>query len=732
MLEVDVRLTCKALGEHVQLLAATGAEGMNELSAWAVEVLTGTNEAQLDDVLGGPATISILDLGEEHARHIGLIVTDISHEGEGQDGHRYTLSLAPSEWLLTRRSGYRIFQQKTTQEIVSEILQDAGRPATSVVWRLAGSYGIRLHCTQYAETEWDFIERLLAEEGISYWFDADGEAPTLVLGDATTSHDGIASPTILPFDDGGGLTRSRAFHELELEEEVVVDSVHIREYDVRRPDVYIEGKAGSGGHQHFEYPAGVLDGKAAVARAKVRLEQLQRWKMRATARSHCTRVQPGRVLTVQGASDEAMNREFVAVRVAHRYGGAAANSGDVSAYVNTVQMAPTAGVAHRPGLPRRPVKIESIEPAITTGAAGEEIHVDDLGSVKIRFPWDRSGIHDDTSSAWIRCIQMGMGGAMLLPRVGWEVPVAYIDGNPDKPIVLGRVYNAQGIVPYGLPGASATTTLQSATSPGGGSTNEIRMGDKAGSMEMFVHASRDQSVGVGGTAKTTVGANETHDVGLSYGVEVTGSQTHSVGASQKVNVGADYATKISGARVELVGGLETNKVTANRNCVAEGAYSELVGAIYGLECNQSNTDVKGAYAQVVGASSAQAAGLGTGESVAGARSLTIAGMRNIVAAKAFGDSVTGTKAITAGASTVKAGGAVTTTSKAGSGTISVGGSANLTAGKPVVIRSADVTLDVSGSLTAGALALTGGTLKISKGTAKLDGTIKRQGGSEIE
>lgn len=731
MLPIDVRLTCEAAGEGLHLLAVEGTEGMNELSAWSVELLATAGEIALEDVLGAPATLSIVDEGEGFVRDIGLIVTEARHEGEERDGHRYTLALAPAEWLLTQRAGYRIFLKKTSQEIVTEVLADAGRSGPSVVWRLSGSYGLRLHCTQYAETEWELVERLLAEEGISYWFDVAGDTPTLVLGDAATSHDGIAPPTVLPFDDGGGLTRSRSFHSLEVIEEVAVDAVHVREYDVRHPDVYIEGKAGDAGNQYFEYPACVLDSKAAEARAKVRLEQLQRWKIHAVGETHCARLQPGRVLTIAGGADPTMNRELIVVRVTHRYTAGTRNVGATSPYVATAKMVPTERGAHRPDVPR-PVKIESIEPAMTTGPGGEEIHVDDHGSVKIRFPWDRSGIADDTSSDWIRVMQMGMGGAMLLPRVGWEVPVAYVDGNPDKPIVLGRVYNAEGVVPYGLPAASATTTFQSATSPGGGSTNEIRMGDSAGGMEMFIHASRDQTVNVGGSATTTVGVDETHDVGLSYGIEIKGSQTHAVGASQTVNVGQDYTIKVDGGRVEAVGGLELNKVTANRTVVANGPYGELVGALYGLQCNQANTDVKGAYAQLVGASSAQAAGLGTGESVAGARGITIGGLRNIVAAKSYGDATTGAKVITAGACTVKAGGAVTTTSKTGSGTITVGGSANLTAGKPIVIKSADVTIDVSGSLNAGAMALTGGTLKVSKGTAKIDGTIKRQGGSEIE
>jgi type VI secretion system secreted protein VgrG len=381
-------------------------------------------------------------------------------------------------------------------------------------------------------------------------------------------------------------------------------------------------------------------------------------------------------------------------------------------------------------VPERRQGHDGIETAVTTGPRGEEIHVDDLGRVKLRFPWDRSGITDDRSSAWARCLQMNLGGAMLLPRVGWEVPVAYIDGNPDRPFVLGRLYNATAVTPYALPAAAATTTLQSATSPGGGSTNELRMSDVAGGQEMFVHASKDQSVAVGGNARTTVSGDETHDVGLALGVSVHGSQTLTVGASQSVNVGGSYATAVKGARSESIGGAEIVSVTANRTVAAAGAYAEVVGGFYGLQCNQSNTQVKGGFAQGIGGAMVLAAGHGTSESVAALRTLVVGGVRNIVAAGACEESVRGSKTVTAGPVRETAAGNVATKVLA-SGSVKVGGSATLTAGGDFVVEAPSITLDVSGSLSAGDLSIAGGTLKATSGTTLVKGTIKRQGGAKV-
>jgi type VI secretion system secreted protein VgrG len=733
MLAITAHLAFQPLGDDCTVIRLDGSEGVNELSSWRVRVCARSGDADLEKALGTPAEIRLKDDGEDYERVVPLIAAEITYEGETREGHIYVLSLVPVEWYLTQRSGYRVFQAKTTQEIVSTLLKDSGIDGPAVVFRLSGTYVSREYCVQYDEREWSFCERLLADDGISYWFDVADGKPTIVFGDDPHSHDGIEVPTVVRFVDPGGLVSARHFHELELSDRIVTEGVHIRDYDVRAPDVLIEGKAGknaSAAPEYFEFPACVPSIKVATARAKVRLEQLQRHQQEAQGASDCVRIQSGRRLTVDGAADAAFNQDYLVVRVHHVFASASSTGeqqGD--SYRNTVFMTPLKATAYRPAPPEFAPKVTGIETAVTTGPAGEEIHVDDLASVKVRFPWDRSGVMDDKSSTWVRTMQMAMGGAMLLPRVGWEVPVMYADGNPDRPIVLGRVYNAQGVVPYPLPGGSATTSLQSATSPGGGSTNEIRMGDSGGSQEVFVHASKDQSVFVGGSRKTSVGANQTHDVKLSYGVDVKASQTHTVGASQTVNVSTQYSTKIAGARSESVGALEAWKIGANRVCDAAGAYTEVIGAVYALQCNQANTDVKGGYAQIVGAKMGHTCGLGFSDSVAGARGIHVGGSRSIVAGKAYSEAVTGIKKVSAGASSVKAA-SVKTVGKA-TGKVKAA-SADIKAGDAITIGAPEITIQAGGSITCPGMTIGGGELKLAKGTTAVLGTIKRQGGTEIE
>lgn len=725
-LEID----SAALGP-CEVRSASAEEAMNALPRWELSVLSERGDLDIDAAPGAPATLRLLDELEGSSRQIDLILVEIAYEGEERIGHRYTLSLSAPLWTLTQRSGYRVFLDKGAQEIAAEILRAAGVPPDQLVLRLGGNYTTRPQCSQYDETDWGFIERLLAEEGISYWFDhEESKGFELVLGDSIGSHDGIAPPVTLPFEDPTGMVRARTLSSLEVTEEVTQTAVTVRDFDVRNPSVYIEGSAGSGPLSCFEYPAFVSTSDAAKERAKVRLSQLQRFKVRAEGVTDCIRVQPGRVLSVDGAADDAMNGRYLVVGQRIEYRRPASHDATAQPFKSEVTLVPAALAPFRPAVPRSRPRIEGIETAITTGPAGEEIHVDDLGRVKLRFPWDPSGISTDSSSAWARCLQWSLTGAMFLPRVGWEVPVAYLDGCPDRPFVLQRLYNATAVVPYPLPGAAATTSLKSATSPGGGNVNEILMSDDAGSQQMWIHASRDHSVAVGSKATTQVSADETHEVGQMLAQVVSGSQSHLVGAFQTYDVGTDWATKVDGSSITIVGAMERQHVKANRAVVASGLYGELVGAAYVLTCNQSNMKVGGAFAQLNAAGAGLRAGIGVSEITAGVRFEHVGGPYLITTSSGFSDSVYGAKRISSGgAASESAGGDVVTSAPLGkveADTVSI------TAGGKISISGTKVTIEAS-SLVAGALELRGGALHVTSGSAKIQGCrVKIPAGAKFE
>ncbi len=306
--------------------------------------------------------------------------------------------------------------------------------------------------------------------------------------------------------------------------------------------------------------------------------------------------------------------------------------------------------------------------AFITGASGKEIHPDEHGRVKIRTPWDRSGKKDDTSSLWVRTSQVPLGGSMFTPRVGWEAAVVHSEGDGDRPYVFGRMYNAKAPPPYALPENKTRMSIQTATTPGGGSTNEIRMEDKAGNEEMFMNASRDASVSAGNNATESVGNNETRTIGANQTLAVTdsmqasvgGNQTVSIGAAQYVNVetylvdqvgshslavggnrdikaGGDHNRTILGASTLKVGGMEVDLVAGSSDVMALATMEDSVGAaLVELTASNRTLTVQGDHNESAGAAKLVLTSGGRVVEVGGSLSHKVAG--------AIVNSISGTRA----------------------------------------------------------------------------------------
>jgi len=718
----------------VTILRIEGTESMGDLPWFWVDVLSEDPAVDLGTLIGADAILGLADAGGG-TRAVALTVIEALDAGAQRDGQRYRLGLSAWARRLTLRAGYKVFQQKTTRQIIAQVLEEAGLPAASVSWRLAGEYHERVYCVQYGETDWGFCRRLLADEGFNVWLDLLDDKPKLVFGDHSAAHGSIEGAMTVRFEDPSGLVRaSTAFYELSRAYAMCHEAVHVRDFDVMQPDVLIEGNAGDGPLEHYEFAGNNPVAAAAAAKATVRLQQLRRFAVRVTGRSGCARLQPGRLVRIEGAADEEVEGDHLIVSVSHVLQQASKHDGaGGEPYHNEVVMVPfSKDVPFRPELPRDVPRVDGLETATITGAGGEEICVDELGSVRVRFPWDTSGIADDRSSRWVRCLQMNMAAAMVLPRVGWEVPVVYVDGNPDMPFVLGRVYNGAAATPYGMPGKMAVSTIQSATSPGGGTTHEIRLSDDAGSMEAFVHATKDQTVTVGGNHTVKISASESHDVKKSSTLTVSASQTVNVSGNQSITAGADGILVVKGARSESVSAMENIGVTGSYLHICKGSYGEVIGGAYALQCNQSNTKVQGSFTQAVGGPLSTTAGLGSNNSVAAARLEDVGGARSYAALASYADSTRGVKKVTAGSARDTAGTDVVT-NVSGIGTTSVGGSITLKAGGVIAVEAPKISITVGGSLTAkgGSTVKLGGKVKAS-GKVKFDaGKTKKTSKSKV-
>jgi type VI secretion system secreted protein VgrG len=714
----QAHLTLSGL-EGAAVVRVVGREAMNELTSFVVDVRT--PDATLDPatLVDANAILSFMD-ATGGVTHFHLLVRDASHEGSFRKEEIYRVNLVPLAARLGFRVNHQVFQDKTSQEIIAELLQQGGFPSSGIKWRLAGKYAKRTYTVQYGESDWAFITRLCSDEGINYWFDRHGDDPLLVFGDAPSSHDSIdaKSPAIV-YEDHSNMTGGAfAIRDLRRSFSIVSTKASLRDVDVDKPQTPVDGTAGEGALEMFEYPSNLTVPDAASARAKVRLEQLQRHRSVLSGKSSNATLRSGRVVEIVGAADDCFSGKFLITAVEHELEQDAQAGGHGVPYRNRVTLVPFDDkVPHRPAAPTTRPIVEGIENAIVTGPGGDEIHVDSLGRVKVRFFWDRSGIKDDKSSRWVRTLQMNLVAPQMLPRIGWEVPIVYENGDPDRPFVLGRAYNGGAPPPYGMPGKMATSTMQSGTSPSNGTTQELRMGDTAGSEETFVHATKDQTVQVGGSNKSTVSANRTDDVKKSQALTVHASQSTSVGGNQKVAVGADGIIIVKGARSETVAGNETIGVTGTYGLNVKGAYSELVGGLYSLRCNQANTTIQGAFTQVVGAALATTAGLGTHQSVAGARTEAVGGARSFAAAASYSDGTTGLKRISAGAANESANANVAFTAGARM-QLQAGAAMSIEGGGKVVFEAPTI------SVKAATLTATGGTTMKLAGGLDASSTVK--------
>ena len=250
------------------------------------------------------------------------------------------------------------------------------------MWRLSEQLYERRQCVQYDETEWDFVCRLLADEGIASWHESDGERTQWLLGDAPASHDRIAGG-VFGFDDGSGLGRTTlAFFRFERTFAQVPTASHVREYDVRQPSVLIEGRAGEGSLEQYEYPGWVLEGDAAERRAKVRLEQHQRDADHAIGATRSVKLAPGRVVQLAAMPDDFLDGEYLVTEVRHALDQRDTNRS--KPYVAECRLVPHGERSYRPVAPLSQPRVDGIESALVTGPSGEEIHVDDLGRIKLK------------------------------------------------------------------------------------------------------------------------------------------------------------------------------------------------------------------------------------------------------------------------------------------------------------------------------------------------------------
>lgn len=452
---------------QLECSALTGEERLGQATRFELE-LSSRDRVDPARVLGAEAAL-VLQCKVGGQKSVFGVITSFTARGcsPNTTQRRYRAVLRSRLAHLDHNLRPRVFHAMTVAEIITKVLVDGGVYAPSNIhWNLAGRYDQREHCVQWRETDSVFLRRLCEEEGIYFLFQS-GDDEAIVFADTSSSAPALEGGPIPVVDPGGFSTNARAATDLEANAILRPGKVTLRDYDCEHPAVALEAVVGAGsaiekGVEVYEGPGGFRSPERGSSRARTRLESLRADALRVTCRVNFADVAPGNLIELEAAPDYggivAARGEHFVVAVRFAYGG------DETRGAVELEAVPRATPFRLAKTTKKP-RIDGVHSASVVGPPGKEIHVDALGRVKLRFPWDRESKDADSSSSWVRVAQPNTPGSMLLPRVGWEVAVMFEDGDPDRPYVLGRVYNAAYPPPRALPINKTMTSIATSSSP---------------------------------------------------------------------------------------------------------------------------------------------------------------------------------------------------------------------------------------------------------------------------
>jgi type VI secretion system secreted protein VgrG len=566
----NLRLTVSTpLGKDKLLLNGfQGEETISGLFHFTLEMLAEDPALDFKGIVGKHATIS-LTLGDDSPRHLDGIVSRFYQGGTDGRFSAYYAELRPWLWLLTLSADSQIFQAQSVPDIIQAVFKDLG--FSDVRNALSKTYAQREYCVQYQETAFDFVSRLMEDEGIFYFFEHEQGKHTLVLADDADAHKPCPSlagavryTSSLPGD-----TQEDGVTYCTFEQQVTTGKYGMDDFNFELPstDLMSDVAGENGKLRVYEYPGGFDKKDAGKAKAELRLQSREWPQTMLRGEGFCRSFGAGGKFELTAHDRDEANQAYVLARVAHQ--------ATQSSYSNSYEAFPLS-TPFRPPRVTPKATIPGTQTAIVVGKSGEEIWTDKYGRVKVQFHWDQKGKNDENSSCWVRVAQGWAGkgwGNMFIPRVGQEVVVSFLNGDPDRPLITGAVYNAQQTVPYPLPDEGTKSTLKSNSSKGGGGFNELRFEDKKDSEEIYLHAQKDYNVEVlndetrtitqnrtttiqKGNDSLTVDkgdrsiqvntGNETHEVKGKRDLTVTGDETHTDKANFTHEVTGNYELKVKG------------------------------------------------------------------------------------------------------------------------------------------------------------------------------------------
>ena len=582
-----------ALGTDVLLLERySGTEAISSPYSFTLDMVSADTDISADDLLRTPASVRYT-LPSGDSQYIHGRISRFAQLEVGPDGlANYRAELVPWLWFLSLSSDCRIFQNMNVMEIVEKVFGDLGY--SDFRWNVAGQYSPREYCVQYRETHLAFVSRLLEEEGLFYFFEHTEDAHTLVIADfqgAVRPCPGQPSARVL----------ARSTHNMDGEDTlggVMMETcahtgkVELTDYNYLTPASNLLAQVtGAGPEGVFDYPGGYADREAGKGRAEVLLEAYEAEEVVLRGRGSCRAFRPGYRFELNGHHSRSLNgKEYMLLTTSHDSPSGGFRSGrgmgmdDHSCSFAAVRC----DVPYRtPRITPRPI-VPGTQTAVVVGPSGEEIWTDQHGRVKVQFHWDREGTKDENSSCWVRVAQPWAGkgwGSLTIPRIGQEVVIEFLEGNPDLPLIVGSVYNADQTPPYEPKNGGVVSGLRSNTHKGSG-YNEMSMDDTAGKEMITIHAQydmqttveHDETHTVHNNRTVTVDVDHTESVGNNQEWSIGVDQTGTVGSNQKLTVGTNQEEDIGTDRKVTVGSNDSLNVGQKLEIVAGTEISITVGA----------------------------------------------------------------------------------------------------------------------------------------------------------
>ena len=555
--------------------------------------VTSEDEIDFDTVIGKEALLTII--GHETDRYFHGIINQFMQVGSKGRVFIYQTTLVPSLWLLSLEQDCRIFQDETIQDIVSKILQEARITSDLFAFRLQNQYQKRKYCVQYRETDLNFISRLLEEEGIFYFFEHESDKHLLVFGDSAVNYQPIAGvqnqegkTEVLFHPPDAMVPAEESVQSFLFSREIQSGKVTLRDFNFKKPSLDLTADDQADENQNLEiydFPGEYIEKERGKKLSQIRLQETLMYKDKAEGQSNCSRFIPGFTFKLTKHDREDFSQEYLLVDVLHTGSQPEvleeqADMGGFS-YSNQFFGIPSS-VTLRPEIKTPKPVVEGVQTAIVSGPKGEEIHTDDYGRVKVQFHWDRKGERNEKSSCWIRVASSFAGGnygCIFTPRIGHEVIVDFMEGDPDRPIITGSVYNANTMPPYKLPDEKTKSTLKTNSYKGKG-FNEIRFEDEKDKEEIFIHAQKNLDMRVKNDRREWIGKDRHLFVKRDKLEEVDRDGHVIIKRDEMKEIGRDHNLKVKGKESIEVTGSRSVKVQGDVIEVFQGKHSEQVTQDY--------------------------------------------------------------------------------------------------------------------------------------------------------